>query len=269
MSSIIIKASFKDMWWLVIPRKLFWIFTRGEKKTEKPNKPKKKKPKKLNRKKKPIKPIKFFAKIFGSVRFQKPETEKTPTKPNRFGLRGTINTKKNRVTFLNPSIHTPAPAVFLLAPEPLPQLTIHNFTSVTKSIHLHLLDHNQPHPSPNIFIFKRQPTTSLSRRPPSSSSNPSQPRPSLTRSHPILNRRTHTTPAHRTSRVQLQIQSGSHLPISHPTLNRVTPGMVSFFCQSLFFFFFEHMLCDSIYFLINFLRRNLWQRQCVFLCWER
>jgi hypothetical protein len=82
--------------------------------------------------------------MFGSVlfRFQKPETGKTSTEPNRFGLRGTINTKKNRVTFLNPSIHTPAPAVLLLAPEPLPQLTIHNFTSVTKSIHLHLLDHS-------------------------------------------------------------------------------------------------------------------------------
>ena len=87
----------------------------------------KKKTEKTEPKKKPIKPIKFFAKIFGSVRFrfQKPETGKTPTESNRFGLRGTtINTKKNRVTFLNPSIHTPAPAVLLLAPEPLPQLTI-------------------------------------------------------------------------------------------------------------------------------------------------
>jgi len=38
------------------------------------------------------KPIKIFVKIFGSVRFrfQKPETGKTPTEPNRFGLRGTI-----------------------------------------------------------------------------------------------------------------------------------------------------------------------------------
>jgi hypothetical protein len=75
------------------------------KKTEKPNKPRK--PKKNNQKnrteKKPIKPIKFFVKIFGLVRFQKPETGKTPTEPNRFGLRGTINSyKKNRIVFLNP-----------------------------------------------------------------------------------------------------------------------------------------------------------------------
>ena len=37
-----------------------------------------------------IKPIKIFVKIFGSVRFQKPETGKTQTEPNQFGLRGTI-----------------------------------------------------------------------------------------------------------------------------------------------------------------------------------
>jgi len=59
--------------------------------------------KKTEPKKKPIKPIKFFVKIFGLVRFQKPETGKTPTEPNRFGLRGTINSyKKNRIVFLNP-----------------------------------------------------------------------------------------------------------------------------------------------------------------------
>jgi hypothetical protein len=27
ISSITINASFKDVWWLIIPRKLFWIFT--------------------------------------------------------------------------------------------------------------------------------------------------------------------------------------------------------------------------------------------------
>jgi hypothetical protein len=101
-------------------------------------------------------------------RFQKPETGKTPTEPNRFGLRGTINSyKKNHVVFLNPSIHTPAPAVLLLSPKPLSQLTTHNsqFHICKKSIHLHLLDHSQPHPSPTIFIFifKRRSATSLSR----------------------------------------------------------------------------------------------------------
>jgi hypothetical protein len=123
---------------------------------------KQRKPRKKTRKnqteKKPIKPIKIFVKIFGSVwfRFQKPETGKTPTEPNRFGLRGYYKyKKKNALSFLTL-------AVLLLAPEPLAQLTIHNFTSVTKSIHLHLQDHNQPHPSLTIFIFKRQSATSLS-----------------------------------------------------------------------------------------------------------
>jgi hypothetical protein len=73
------------------------------KKTEKPSKPskpKKKTTKKTEPKKKPIKPIIFFVKIFGSVRFRftKPETGKTPTEPNRFGLRGTINTKKKTLS---------------------------------------------------------------------------------------------------------------------------------------------------------------------------
>jgi hypothetical protein len=63
------------------------------KKIKKPIKPRKKKTEKIEPKKKPIKPIKIFVKIFGSVRFrfQKPETGKTPTEPNQFGLRGTIN----------------------------------------------------------------------------------------------------------------------------------------------------------------------------------
>jgi hypothetical protein len=76
------------------------------KKTEKPSKPKKKTTKKTEPKKKPSKPIIFFVKIFGSVRFRftKPETGKTPTEPNRFGLRGTINTKKkNTFSFLKPN----------------------------------------------------------------------------------------------------------------------------------------------------------------------
>jgi len=66
------------------------------KKTEKPSKLRKKTTKKTVPKKKPIKPIIFFVKIFGLVRFRftKPETGKTPTEPNRFGLRGSINTEK-------------------------------------------------------------------------------------------------------------------------------------------------------------------------------
>jgi len=70
--------------------------TRGEKKTKKPSKLRKKTTKKTVPKKKPIKPIIFFVKIFGLVRFRftEPETGKTPTEPNRFGLRGSINTEK-------------------------------------------------------------------------------------------------------------------------------------------------------------------------------
>ena len=66
------------------------------KKTEKPSKLRKKTTKKTVPKKKPIKPIIFFVKIFGLVRFRftKPETGKTPTEPNRFGLKGSINTEK-------------------------------------------------------------------------------------------------------------------------------------------------------------------------------
>jgi hypothetical protein len=66
------------------------------KKTEKPSKLRKKTTKKTVPKKKPIKPIIFFVKIFGLVRFRftKPETGKTPTEPNWFGLRGSINTEK-------------------------------------------------------------------------------------------------------------------------------------------------------------------------------
>jgi hypothetical protein len=69
---------------------------RGEQKNRETEKIEKKITKKTEPKKKPIKPIIFFVKIFGSVRFRfpKPETGKTPTEPNRFGLRGTINTKK-------------------------------------------------------------------------------------------------------------------------------------------------------------------------------
>jgi hypothetical protein len=68
------------------------------KKTEKPSKPNK--PRKKNRKNRTKKNRLnrfFFQKIFGSVRFRfsKPETGKTPTEPNRFDLRGTINRKKN------------------------------------------------------------------------------------------------------------------------------------------------------------------------------
>jgi len=69
------------------------------KKTEKPSKPKKNNQKNQTEKK-PIKPIIFFVKIFGLVRFRfaKPETGKTLTEPNRFGLRGTINTKKKTLS---------------------------------------------------------------------------------------------------------------------------------------------------------------------------
>jgi hypothetical protein len=70
------------------------VFAVGvSKKTEKPSKPEKKTTKKTEPKKKTDY---FFVKIFGSVRFRftKPETGKTPTEPNRFGLRGTINMKK-------------------------------------------------------------------------------------------------------------------------------------------------------------------------------
>jgi hypothetical protein len=69
------------------------------KKTEKSSKPRKKNQKNRTEKKNPIKPIIFFVKIFGSVRFRfpKPETGKTPTEPNRFDLRGTINRKKKHV----------------------------------------------------------------------------------------------------------------------------------------------------------------------------
>ena len=61
------------------------------KKTEKLSKPRKKKP------------IIVFQKNFGSVRFwfPKPETGKTPTEPNRFDLKGTINRGKNH--FLEPN----------------------------------------------------------------------------------------------------------------------------------------------------------------------
>ena len=144
--------------------------------------------------------------MFGSVRFrfQKPETGKTPTEPNRFGLRGTINTKKNRVTFLNPSIHTPAPAVLLLAPEPLPQLTIHNSQ-------FHICNEINPSASSNVSSHILLPPSSsfLSHHlhlqtpashillPPSSSSNASQPHPSPTGHHLHLK------------------TSVSHVPLSH------------------------------------------------------
>jgi hypothetical protein len=66
------------------------------KKTEKPSKPRKK-TKKTEPKKKSII---FFVKFFCSVQFwfTKSKTSKTPTELNRFGLRGTINTKKNTLS---------------------------------------------------------------------------------------------------------------------------------------------------------------------------
>ena len=68
------------------------------KKPSKPSKPEKKNNRKNRTEKKPIKSIIFFVKIFGLVRFRftKLETGKTPTEPNRFDLRGIINTKKKK-----------------------------------------------------------------------------------------------------------------------------------------------------------------------------
>ena len=100
---------------------------RGEQKNQETEK---KNPKKPNRKKNPIKPINFFPKMFGSVRFrfQKPETGKTPTEPNRFDLRGTINTKKIASVFLTLTSILDTSAVLLLllllSRSQLPQLTV-------------------------------------------------------------------------------------------------------------------------------------------------
>jgi hypothetical protein len=76
-----------------------------------------------------------------------------------------------------------------------------------------LIHHLHPQPatslSHTIFIFKLA----------------SQPHPSLTPEYPTLNHMTHTIPTHWTSRVRtsdLANQSGSHLPLSHLILNRVT-----------------------------------------------
>ena len=86
------------------------------KKTEKPikpRKPKKKKPKKPNRKKKPIKPIRIFKKPTGSVRFDKPETEK----PNRTEP---VQLKKNTIKAFSKFLTLTFPLLLHPAADPAP-----------------------------------------------------------------------------------------------------------------------------------------------------
>jgi hypothetical protein len=151
-----------------------------------------------------------------SVRFGFRNLKPEKPQPNRTGLvGGYYKYKKNICLFLTLASTGLQPSLSLILSR---SLTIHisHFhlhTQICNCNKIKLIHHLHPQPatslSHTIFIFKLA----------------SQPHPSLTPEYPTLNHMTHTIPTHWTSRVRtpdLANQSGSHLPLSHPILNRVT-----------------------------------------------